>query len=138
MDTLISNVTAVTMNPRMEVIFGAYIGIEDGKIVSIERKPPAEAPKAIVDGTGMVAIPGLINCHTHTYMSLFRNLADDLSFEDWLFGAIMPREDALSPEDAYWGAMLSCAEMIKTGTTCFMDMHMFPSMTASAADKLGM
>ena len=53
MDTLISNVTAVTMNPRMEVIFGAYIDIEDGKIVSIERKPPAEAPKAIVDGTGM-------------------------------------------------------------------------------------
>ena len=47
MDTLISNVTAVTMNPRMEVIFGAYIGIENGKIVSIERKPPAEAPSTL-------------------------------------------------------------------------------------------
>ena len=114
------------------------ICISGNKILSAGVIPEGFAADKVIDGSDKLAIPGLINCHTHTYMSLFRNLADDLSFEDWLFGAIMPREDALSPEDAYWGAMLSCAEMIKTGTTCFMDMHMFPAMTASAADKLGM
>lgn len=114
------------------------ICIENGKIASCGTVPEGFTAEKIIDGTDKLAIPGLINCHTHTYMSLFRNLADDLSFEDWLFGSIMPKEDNLSNDDAYWGAMLSCAEMIKSGTTCFMDMHMFPNMTASAADKLGM
>ena len=56
-DTLIANVTAVTMNPKMEVIFGAYIGIEKGKIASIDRTPPKQPPKTVIDGTGMAAIP---------------------------------------------------------------------------------
>lgn len=111
---------------------------EGSTISAIGSIPEGFTPDKIIDGTDMLAMPGLINCHTHSYMSLFRNLADDLTFEDWLFGSIMPREDALTAEDAYWGAMLSCMEMIKSGTTCFMDMHMFPKMTASAADKLGM
>ena len=79
MDTLIANVTAVTMNPKMEVIFGAYIGIDNGKIVSISRTAPKEPPQTLVDGTGMVAIPGLINCHTHLASSVLRCLTDDLS-----------------------------------------------------------
>ena len=73
LDTLISNVTVVTMNPKMEVLFGAYIGIEDGKITSIEKSAPQEQPKTIIDGTGMVAIPGLINCHTHLATSGLRS-----------------------------------------------------------------
>ena len=79
MDTLISNVTAVTMNPKLEVIFGAYIGIADGKIVSISKSAPEQPPKTIVDGTGMVAIPGLINCHTHLATSVLRCFTDDLT-----------------------------------------------------------
>ena len=114
------------------------ICISGDRIVSLGVMPEDFSADRIIDGSGKLAIPGLINCHTHSYMSLFRNLADDLSFEDWLFGSIMPREDSLTAEDGYWGAMLSCAEMIKSGTTCFMDMHMFPKMTAAAADKLGM
>ena len=78
LDTLISNVTVVTMNPKMEVLFGAYIGIEGGKIVSIEKKAPAESPKTIIDGTGMVAMPGLVNCHTHLATSCLRSYTDDL------------------------------------------------------------
>ena len=65
MDTLISNVTVVTMNLKMDVLFGAYIAIEDGKIKSISKTAPEGTPKTIIDGTGMVAIPGLHNCHTH-------------------------------------------------------------------------
>ncbi|MCM1522840.1 MAG: amidohydrolase [Ruminococcus sp.] len=114
------------------------IFIGNGKILSVGKEPENFTADKTVDGGGKLAVPGLINCHTHSYMSLFRNIADDLSFEDWLFGNIMPREDRLTAEDGYWGAMLSCAEMIKSGTTCFMDMHMFPKMTAKAADTLGM
>ena len=77
MDTLISNVTVVTMNERMEVLFGAYIGIDGGKIVSISKVPPKEQPSTIIDGTGMVAMPGLINCHTHLAATVLRNITDD-------------------------------------------------------------
>ena len=79
MDTLISNVTVVTMNERMEVLFGAHIGIEGGKIVSISKNPPKEQPATIIDGTGMVAMPGLVNCHTHLAATVLRNITDDLS-----------------------------------------------------------
>ena len=72
MDILISNVTVVTMNPRMEVLFGANIGIENGKIISISKVPPKEPPKTIIEGTGMVAMPGLINCHTKLATSVLQ------------------------------------------------------------------
>ena len=79
MDTLISNVTVVTMNNKMEILFGGFIAIEDGKIRSITKKAPEGSPKTIIDGTGMVAIPGLINCHTHLATSALRGCFDDLS-----------------------------------------------------------
>ncbi len=113
------------------------IFIKDGIIHSIGQCDDFKADK-IIDGKDKLVIPGLINCHTHTYMSVFRNIADDLSFDEWLFKNIMPREDMLSEEDAYYGALLSCIEMIKTGTTCFLDMHMFKNQTAKAADAAGM
>lgn len=114
------------------------IYIKDEYIVSINTAPKGFVPNKTIDGTDKLAMPGLVNSHTHSYMSVFRNLADDLSFEDWLFKSIMPREDIMQPEEGYWGAMLSCMEMLKSGTTCFMDMHIFPGMTAAAADKLGL
>ena len=77
MDTLISNVTVVTMNERMEVLFGAYIGITDGKISWLAKKAPEEKPSQIIDGTGMVLLPGLVNCHTQLEQTLLRGYADD-------------------------------------------------------------
>ena len=79
LDTLISNVTVVTMNLKMDVLFGAYIAIEDGKIASISKTAPEGTPKTIIDGTGMVAIPGLHNCHTHLATAALRSFTDDLS-----------------------------------------------------------
>ncbi len=134
MNILIKNITVLANGAAVN----GNICISDDRIVSVGVIPESFSADKVIDGTDKLAMPGLINCHTHSYMSLFRNLADDLTFDDWLFKSIMPREDALSAEDGYWGAMLSCMEMIKSGTTCFMDMHMFPKMTASAADKLGM
>ena len=84
MDTLISNVTIVTMNERMQVLFGSHLGIENGKICYMDSIPPKEQPKTIIDGTGMVVMPGLINCHTHLATTVLRGYLDDLSNQDAL------------------------------------------------------
>ena len=84
MDTLISNVTIVTMNERMDVLFGAYLGVEAGKITYIGKKAPEEKPATIVDGTGMVAMPGLVNCHTHLATTALRGYLSDVSRQEAL------------------------------------------------------
>lgn len=134
MNILIKNIKMLVCGDIAE----GDICISGDTITAAGTQPEGFTADKIIDGSGKLAIPGLMNCHAHSYMSLFRNLADDLTFEDWLFGSIMPREDMLTPDDAYWGAMLSCAEMIKIGTVCFMDMHMFPMKCAEAAKTLGM
>lgn len=112
-----------------------YIG--NGTILSIGDQPEEFIPDKIIDGKNKLAIPALINSHTHAYMSVFRNIADDLPFNEWLFERIMPLEDILDADDAYWGCMLSCIEMIKSGTGTFCDMHMFPNATPEAALACG-
>lgn len=112
--------------------------IQNHIIAGIDKEPVGFKADKIINGAGKLLIPGLINTHTHSYMSLFRNVADDLSFEDWLFKNIEPLEEKLLPEDAYFGAMLSMIEMIKTGTTCFLDMQMHIHQTSKAAEESGM
>ena len=124
------------MNPRMEVIFGAYIGIEDGKIVSIERKPPAEAPKAIVDGTGMVAIPGLINCHTHLATASLRCFTDDLGNTEAL-QALLQKEAKMDSRSAKAAASLAIAECLRFGVTSVSDLYYYPNATAEAVAESG-
>ena len=97
-----------------------------------------ESSFEVIDARDKLVMPGLINSHTHVYMTLMRNYADDVDFGEWLFKRIMPVEDRLSEEAAYWSSMLGCLEMIKTGTTCFVDMHMFPGQSAKAAKTSGM
>ncbi len=81
----------------------------------------AYAADEVVDAFGKIVMPGLINSHTHAYMSLFRNAADDMAFFDWL-DCVQKVEDNLTEEDCYWGTCLSAIEMISTGTTTFVDM----------------
>lgn len=138
MNIKLENILAVISDEDNYEIRETSIFIKDGIIAGIDDFDGAFKADRVIDGKNKLAIPGLINCHTHTYMSVFRNIADDLAFDDWLFKNIMPREDKLSAEDAYWGALLSCIEMIKTGTTCFLDMHMFKNQTAKAAVDSGM
>ena len=136
LDTLISNVTVVTMNPKMEVLFGAYIGIEDGKIVSIEKKAPSETPKTIIDGTGMVAIPGLINCHTHLATSVLRSFTDDLGNTEAL-QALLQKEAKMDSRSAKAAALLSIAECLRFGVTSVSDLYYYPNATAEAAAQAG-
>lgn len=116
----------------------ANIAIENGVILSMDGAPEGFAPDRVIDGAGKLCIPGLVNSHTHLYMSLFRNAADDVAFDEWLFKRILPKEETLTPEDAYWGTLLSCMELLRTGTTSFCDMHMFPGVPARAARKAGL
>ena len=136
MDTLISNVTAVTMNPKMEVLFGAYIGIADGKIVSISKSAPEQPPKTIVDGTGMVAIPGLINCHTHLATSVLRCFTDDLTGSEAL-EALLQKEAKMDSRTAKAAATLAIAECLRFGTTSVSDLYYYPNATAEAVAESG-
>ena len=136
MDTLISNVTVVTMNPRMDVLFGAFIGIEGGKIVSITTSAPAGQPDTIVDGTGMVAIPGLINCHTHLATSVLRSYCDDLASREAL-EAQLQKEDKMDSRSAKAAALLSIAECLRFGITSVSDLYYYPNATAEAAAESG-
>ena len=136
LDTLIANVTAVTMNTRMEVIFGAYIGIEDGKIVSIRKHAPEQPPKTIIDGTGMVAIPGLINCHTHLATSVLRSYTDDLGNTEAL-EALLQKEAKMDSRCAKAASLLSIAECLRFGVTSVSDLYYYPNATAEAVAQSG-
>ena len=136
MDTLISNVTVVTMNPKMDVIFGAYIGIEDGKIVSIEKSAPVGTPRTIIDGTGMVAIPGLVNCHTHLATSGLRSYTDDLSNTEAL-QTLLQKEARMDSRGAKAAALLSIAECLRFGVTSVSDLYYYPNATAEAVAESG-
>ena len=136
MDTLISNVTVVTMNPKMDVLFSAYIGIEDGKIASISKSAPEGTPKTIIDGTGMVAIPGLINCHTHLATSVLRSYSDDLSSTEAL-EALLQKEAKMDSRRAKAAALLSIAECLRFGITSVSDRYYYPNATAEAVAESG-
>ena len=136
MDTLISNVTAVTMNEKTDVLFGAYIGIEDGKIVYMGKTAPTDQPKTIIDGTGMVAIPGLINCHTHLPTAVLRNLLDDAGKTDAL-KELLTRQSKIDARSAKAAIKLALAECLRFGVTSVSDLYYSPEITAEIAAEVG-
>lgn len=136
MDTLISNVTVVTMNEKSQVLFGAYLGIADGKIAYIGNSAPAEQPKTILDGTGMVAMPGIINCHTHLATSVLRNFLDDSPKAEAL-EQLLSRQDKLDTRAAKAAAQLAIAECLRFGITSVSDLYYFPEATAQAVAESG-
>lgn len=100
--------------------------------------PKSERDYEVIDAANKLVMPGLINMHTHAYMTMMRNYADDVDFDEWLFKRVMPVEDQLPKEAAYWASLLGCMEMIQTGTTSFVDMHMFHGQPPRAAREAGM
>ena len=124
------------MNPKMDVLFGAYIGIEDGKITSIEKSAPKEQPRTIIDGTGMVAIPGLVNCHTHLATSALRSFTDDLGNTEAL-QALLQKEAKMDSRTAKAAALLSIAECLRFGVTSVSDLYYYPNATAEAVAESG-
>ena len=124
------------MNEKMDVLFGAYIGIADGKIASISKTAPTEQPKTIVDGTGMVAFPGLINCHTHLAATALRGAFDDLTAREAL-EQLLQREAKMDSRCAKAAATLGIAECLRFGITSVSDLYYYPDATAQAAADAG-
>ncbi len=136
MDTLISNVTVVTMNERMDVLFGAYLGVKDGKIAYLGKTAPQEQPQTIINGTGMVAMPGLINCHTHLATTVFRSYCDDLTGHEALDQQLR-REDKMDSRSAKAAALMGIAECLRFGITSVSDLYYYPDATAEAVAQSG-
>ena len=91
----------------------------------------------MMDCSGMVAIPGLINMHTHSPMSLMRGIGEDMLFHEWL-AKIWKVEEHLDHDFVYWGTKVACLEMIRTGTTTFNDQYWFFDSSVKAAREMGM
>ena len=137
MDTLFSHVSVVTMDARMSVWIDAFVGVTDGKISYLGKKPPEEKPGQIIDGTGMVMMPGLINCHTHLPMALLRGYADDLVLQTWLNDYIFPREEHLDARAVKAATLLGIAECLRFGVTSVSDMYYFDDAIAEAVAESG-
>ena len=136
MDTLISNVTVVTMNEKMDVLFGAFLGIKDGNISYIGKTAPEQQPSTIIDGTGMVAMPGLVNCHTHLATTALRSLWDDTSRKEAL-EQLLQKEAKMDSRCAKAAASLGIAECLRFGITSVSDLYYYPEATAQAAAEAG-
>ncbi|QRN86645.1 amidohydrolase [Clostridia bacterium] len=134
MNILIKGGQILTMENE-EIQFGD-IGIIDDTISFIGSDSSFVADK-VIDANDCIVMPGLINAHTHSAMTLLRNYADDLPFWDWLEGSILPIEEKLTGEDIYLGSRLAIAEMIRSGITTFGDMYMFMDEVAKAVSESG-
>ncbi|ADQ40192.1 amidohydrolase [Caldicellulosiruptor acetigenus I77R1B] len=140
MDILIKNATIITCNAQNEVLKGDIL-IKSGKIAriaeNIELSIYEQACVKVIEGKDLIAMPGLINAHTHCGQTVLRSFADDLPLYEWLFEKIFPAEEKLTKEMIYFSSLLGIAEMLKSGTTMFFDMYFHEDMTAKAVQQTG-
>ncbi len=141
-DRVVTGGRILTMDDRGTVIQDGAVAVHGTDIVAVGGRKEVESQfrgREVIGADRFLVMPGLINCHTHAAMTCFRGIADDLSLMDWLNNYIFPAEARNVDKDlAYWGSLLACAEMIKSGTTTFCDMYIFEDETATAARKAGM
>ena len=141
-DIIIRGGTVVTMDGSSLVIENGAVAVKAERILAVG--PAAEiaaryvSPR-VINATGKVVMPGLINTHGHVPMVLFRGIADDLVLMDWLQKYIFPAE-AKNVDEQFvrWGARLGCLEMIQGGTTTFVDMYYFEDAIADETARAGM
>tara|TARA_B100000965_G_scaffold58094_1_gene44264 strand:+ start:2439 stop:3728 length:1290 start_codon:yes stop_codon:yes gene_type:complete len=130
------------MNSKDEILNGSAIAIKDGIILDIDAKEIIQKKyeaKIIITGEQRIIMPGLINGHSHAAMTLLRGIADDKSLIDWLNNYIFPLEKKfVSKEFVRVGTELACWEMIRGGTTTFVDMYFYPDIIAEVATRCGM
>lgn len=138
--TLFTNCTLFA-EPYGNVIRNAYLLVKGNTIAETGPMADLAFPEdaKVVDASGKLLMPGLINGHNHCAMTLFRGLADDLGLNDWLHGHIFPAEARYAnPEMVYWCTRLAAAEMILSGTTCVADAYFFSGSSAQALADCGM
>ncbi|MEE4178017.1 MAG: amidohydrolase [Bacteroides sp.] len=140
-DFLIINGLIVTMDAKYRILDGGALAVKDGEIVALgttaELQNTYEATQ-VIDATGKLVMPGLINTHTHSPMTIFRGYADDLHLKEWLYDHIFPIEaEFVNPENVRTGTRLAIAEMLLSGTTTFNDMYYYVDEMATVVDQVG-
>jgi 5-methylthioadenosine/S-adenosylhomocysteine deaminase len=138
-DLLLTNAIVVTMDQQFTLHRSSAVAIAGDSIAAVG--PDAETFHAAetIDCGGRVVMPGLVNAHTHVPMTLLRGLADDLRLDVWLMGYMMPVErEFVNADFVRLGTRLGCAEMIRSGVTCFADMYYFEEDVAEATAAAGM
>jgi len=131
---LVKGGLVVTQNWKREVLKGDVL-IDDGRITSVGHAKAR--PDEVVDASGCVVMPGLINCHTHVAMSLMRSIADDVKLDKFL-DKTFAIDAKRTPEDVAVGATLGCLEMARSGTTTFVDMYYSEDAIAKSVEEVGL
>ena len=141
-DLILTGATVVTANEEWDVFDTGAVVIRGDNIVKVgsANEINKQYKNALtIDCSGKIIIPGLINAHTHAPMTLLRGLADDRRLDVWLLGYMMPVErEFVTSEFCRVGTQLACAEMIRSGVTCFADMYYFEHDVAQAVADVGM
>lgn len=138
---LIRNVTAVDPTGSATAVFHHRDILVEGPRISritASGQDRAAAADRVIDGTGMLALPGLLNTHAHAAMVLFRGVAEDVPVQTWFNEIIWPMESNLTPDDVYWGALLAAAEMIESGVTTVADHYFMMDAVAEAMVSSGL
>ncbi|WNQ09248.1 amidohydrolase [Paenibacillus aurantius] len=137
--TLVKNGLFLTADETCPLIEG-YMEIDGDTISYIGKDAPAEGADygEIVDGRNRLYMPGLVNTHGHAAMSLLRGVGDDLALQVWLQEKMWPNEARFTSKDVKWGTLLSQLEMVKGGTTSFVDMYDHMNEVAQAVELSGM
>ncbi|NTW04489.1 MAG: amidohydrolase [Peptococcaceae bacterium] len=137
---LIKNAVIITMEGKESIFQKGDIAVKGQYIFwvgQVNSVPKEFVPDKVIDATQMLALPGLINCHTHSAMTMMRSYADDLPLMKWLEEKIWPFEALMEEDDIYWASLLCCLEMIKSGTTTFADMYFHMNSVAKAVEQAG-
>jgi 5-methylthioadenosine/S-adenosylhomocysteine deaminase len=138
-DLLVSGGTVVVMDDGMRVLEGASIAIRGDRIDAvIPAGSPLPDAREVIDASGHLVMPGLVNTHGHLPMVLFRGLGEDMNLMDWLKMIFRAEAANVTPEFSYWGTLLAVIEMARSGTTTFTDMYYFEEDIARATDKAGL
>jgi 5-methylthioadenosine/S-adenosylhomocysteine deaminase len=141
-DWILAHATVITMDASSAVLPDGAVAVQGDRLLAVgtsaEVMRQYTSPN-VLDCSGRVLLPGLVNAHTHVPMTLLRGLADDRRLDVWLLGYMMPVErEFVSPDFCRLGALLACAEMIRGGVTCFADMYYFEEAVARATVEAGM
>ena len=141
MNLIIRNARVLQTTPAGEVrVLDRQDVVLRGNLVESVRPAGAAAPPdagEIIEANGQLLMPGLINCHAHVPMVIFRGLAEDVSLEKWFNEYMWPLESNLQEEDVYWGMLLGLVEMIEAGVTCVADHYFFMDRAAEAVQQAG-
>jgi 5-methylthioadenosine/S-adenosylhomocysteine deaminase len=141
-DLIIGGRYIVTMDADSTIIRNGAVAIDDGLIIAIgpaDEINAAYKANGNLEGDNRIVMPGLINGHSHAAMTLLRGVADDLALMDWLNNYIFPAEvEFVDAEFVRIGTELACWEMIRGGTTTFVDMYYYPDVIAQVVEQCGL